>query len=318
MRKLSGLLAALALVAAFPAGAAADPTILAGVTVGGVAVGGMTRADAATAVRAAYLGPALTLRINGRTFHWKPSKFAPVISLKTALDGAMAATAPGDFPVTVRFSAAKVRTSAAYAVAATVTPAVDATWKYRGHVPYVVPSKTGLGAKPTRVASAIRAQLRQPALRTAGADVARVVLQPAYTTANVGPAIVINRASNELRLYRLHNHKVQRWRTFRVATGQAAYPTPAGTFQIVVKWRNPWWYPPDSPWAAGKKPIPPGPGNPLGTRWMGLSAPGVGIHGTPDAASIGYSASHGCIRMHIPEAEWLFQRVRIGTPVKIL
>ena len=70
-------------------------------------------------------------------------------------------------------------------------------------------------------------------------------------------------------------------RQFGVATGQAVYPTPLGTFQIVVKWKNPWWYPPASPWAKGEKPVPPGPGNPLGTRWMGLSAPGVGIHGTP-------------------------------------
>ena len=60
------------------------------------------------------------------------------------------------------------------------------------------------------------------------------------------------------------------------------------------------------------------PGNPLGTRWMGISAPYVGIHGTPDAASIGYSASHGCIRMRIPDAEWLFQHVEIGTPVFII
>ena len=68
----------------------------------------------------------------------------------------------------------------------------------------------------------------------------------------------------------------------------------------------------------GAKPIPPGPGNPLGTRWMGISSPAVGIHGTPDAASIGYSASHGCIRMRIPDAEWLFNHVKIGTPVYIL
>ena len=61
-----------------------------------------------------------------------------------------------------------------------------------------------------------------------------------------------------------------------------------------------------------------GPGNPLGTRWMGISAPYVGIHGTPDAASIGYSASHGCIRMRIPDAEWLFSHVEIGTPVFII
>jgi lipoprotein-anchoring transpeptidase ErfK/SrfK len=82
--------------------------------------------------------------------------------------------------------------------------------------------------------------------------------------------------------------------------------------------RNPWWRPPDSPWAQGLKPIPPGPGNPLGTRWMGLDAAGVGMHGTPDDASIGYSASHGCIRMHVPDAEWLFNQVHIGTPVFIV
>ncbi|TML48437.1 MAG: L,D-transpeptidase, partial [Actinobacteria bacterium] len=99
---------------------------------------------------------------------------------------------------------------------------------------------------------------------------------------------------------------------------QASYPTPLGRFRVVVKWRNPWWYPPSSRWAQGLKPVPPGPGNPLGTRWMGLSAPGVGIHGTPDAASIGYSASHGCIRMRIPDAEWLFRHVRIGTTVFIV
>ena len=66
------------------------------------------------------------------------------------------------------------------------------------------------------------------------------------------------------------------------------------------------------------KPIPPGPGNPLGTRWMGISSPYVGIHGTPDAASIGYSASHGCVRMLIPQVEWLFERVEVGTPVFIV
>ena len=107
-------------------------------------------------------------------------------------------------------------------------------------------------------------------------------------------------------------------RQFRVATGQAIYPTPLGRFQIIVKWKNPWWYPPNDPWAKGEKPTPPGPGNPLGTRWMGISSPGVGIHGTPQSGSIGYSLSHGCIRMLIPQAEWLFDRVTVGTPVFIV
>jgi hypothetical protein len=140
-------------------------------------------------------------------------------------------------------------------------------------------------------------------------------LKPSVTEASLrGPVIVIRRESKKLFLYRGDKF----WRTFGVATGQASYPTPIGNFKIVVKQRNPWWYPPDSEWAEGAEPIPPGPGNPLGTRWMGLSAPLVGIHGTPDSASIGYSASHGCIRMLIPSVEWLFERVAVGTPVFIV
>jgi lipoprotein-anchoring transpeptidase ErfK/SrfK len=126
--------------------------------------------------------------------------------------------------------------------------------------------------------------------------------------------VVVRRKSHRLALYD-GAHFV---RSFRVGTGKRAFPTPLGRFRIVSKARNPWWYPPKSDWAEDLPPIPPGPGNPLGTRWMGLSSPGVGIHGTPDGASIGYSRSHGCIRMHVPQAEWLFSRVRVGTPVLIV
>ena len=144
-------------------------------------------------------------------------------------------------------------------------------------------------------------------------------LKPRVTEKSVGLAIVIKRASNRLVLYKPNGAKKMRVkRKFDVATGLAAYPTPLGSYEIITMQRNPWWRPPDSDWAKGAKPIPPGPGNPLGTRWMGISAPAVGIHGTPDAASIGYSASHGCIRMRVPQAEWLFERVDVGTPVYIL
>jgi lipoprotein-anchoring transpeptidase ErfK/SrfK len=107
-------------------------------------------------------------------------------------------------------------------------------------------------------------------------------------------------------------------RSFPVAVGQPAYPTPLGSFSIRSMRKDPWWYPPDRDWAAGASPIPPGPGNPLGTRWMGLSIGGVGIHGTYDSGSVGTAASHGCIRMHISSAEWLYERVRIGTAVFIV
>jgi L,D-transpeptidase ErfK/SrfK len=125
---------------------------------------------------------------------------------------------------------------------------------------------------------------------------------------------VIKRGANTLSLY----NGMRFVKSFGVATGQRQYPTPLGRFRVVVKWKNPWWYPPNSAWARGKEPVPPGPGNPLGTRWMGISSPGVGIHGTPEPGSIGYSVSHGCIRMRIPDAEWLFNRVTVGTTVFIV
>jgi lipoprotein-anchoring transpeptidase ErfK/SrfK len=106
-------------------------------------------------------------------------------------------------------------------------------------------------------------------------------------------------------------------KSYSVATGQSAYPTPTGSYVVTSMQMNPTWYPPNSDWAKDAKPIPPGIDNPLGTRWIGTSAPGVGIHGTPDDASIGSYASHGCVRMHIWEVEQLYQYVVIGMPVII-
>jgi len=126
-------------------------------------------------------------------------------------------------------------------------------------------------------------------------------------------AIKINRA--DCRLYLIDEGKVVK--TYDVAVGQSAYPTPSGSYKIIEKEVDPTWDPPSSPWAAGLGPIPPGPGNPLGTRWMGTSAPAIGIHGTYNDGSIGTHASHGCIRMHIPDVEQLYELVYIGTPVTI-
>ncbi len=107
-------------------------------------------------------------------------------------------------------------------------------------------------------------------------------------------------------------------KTYRVAVGMPAYPTPTGRFRVINKEVDPTWNPPDSPWAVGQDPVAPGPGNPLGTRWMGLNSPGIGIHGTYASSSIGRAASHGCIRMLIHEAEDLYGRIFVGTPVEIV
>ncbi|MDQ2909587.1 MAG: L,D-transpeptidase/peptidoglycan binding protein, partial [Actinomycetota bacterium] len=191
-------------------------------------------------------------------------------------------------------------------------PAEDAAASLAGLRPVVHAGKPGLKLNLLKTRQRLESALAlayRPLLRPAARTVA-----PAVTRNGFGALVVIYRGSNVLHLYKGD----QAWRTFRVATGQAIYPTPTGSFTVVDKQRDPWWRPPNSDWAKGLKPIPPGPGNPLGTRWMGISASGVGMHGTPDAASIGYSASHGCIRMQIPDAEWLFDHVRLGTPVFIV
>jgi lipoprotein-anchoring transpeptidase ErfK/SrfK len=119
----------------------------------------------------------------------------------------------------------------------------------------------------------------------------------------------------DLQLYLYRDGKLVR--SYAVAAGQPAYPTPTGSFVVVNMQMDPTWLPPNSDWAKDAVPIPPGPDNPLGTRWIGTSAPGIGIHGTPDDSSIGSYASHGCIRMHIPDVEDLYTRVVVGMPVII-
>lgn len=125
--------------------------------------------------------------------------------------------------------------------------------------------------------------------------------------------IVVDLGDLQLYLYR----DGQLVKSYPVAVGQPKYPTPTGSYVVTSMQMNPTWLPPDSDWAKDAKPIPPGIDNPLGTRWIGTSAPGVGIHGTPDDSSIGTYASHGCIRMHIYDVEDLYSRVVIGLPVII-
>ncbi len=140
------------------------------------------------------------------------------------------------------------------------------------------------------------------------------VTKPEVSDSQVGKVIVVDKSKHRLTLY--NNMEVEK--QYPVAVGSPSWPTPSGTFKIVSKQRNPAWVNPGTSWAANMPPyIPPGPGNPLGTRALGTSAPGVFIHGTYSSGSIGYSVSHGCIRMYIKDAEDLFERVEVGIPVLI-
>ncbi len=274
-------------------------------------VGGLSPADATDAVRAFFARP-LTIRGDRSKLLVTPKQLGATAYVGTAVKRARITRPGGNVPLAVAVSKARVERYIARLAKRFDRAVVDSRLLLRNAKPVVTPDRTG---RRTRQEQAVRDLLRNVRTHVRSPVLLKFdTLKPAVTRTSVDDVIVIDRGDNKLRLYK--GAKLRR--TFGVATGQAQYPTPLGNFEIVVMWRHPWWYPPDSEWAKDAKPIPPGPGNPLGTRWMGISSPAVGIHGTPDSASIGYSASHGCIRMHIPDAEYLFTQVRVGTPVFIV
>ena len=286
-------------------------TIPVGVRVAGVRVGGLRTSEAVTAVHDAFARP-LAVVVDRTKLDLDPMKFASVY-IETAVARARVSTAGTNVDLVVAVRGAPLRAWVASVEKRFARTPVDATLKLKHGKPFLTKDKAGRRLDTTRlterIVAALRGNTRLPV---------RVRTRPVAPKVSVGTyakVIVINRSINRLFLY--NGNKL--FRTFPVATGQAIYPTPRGTWHIVVKYRNPWWYPPtSSSWAHGLKPVPPGPDNPLGTRWMGLDAPGVGIHGTDAPSSIGYSASHGCVRMQVPDAEWLFDHVDIGTTVFVL
>jgi len=95
------------------------------------------------------------------------------------------------------------------------------------------------------------------------------------------------------------------------AVGKPSTPSPSGEYKLVQRLTNPTWY------YQGKV-VPPGKANPLGTRWLGLSVAGYGIHGTNVPTSIGHNVSHGCIRMKNQDVEQLFEMVEVGDAVELV
>jgi lipoprotein-anchoring transpeptidase ErfK/SrfK len=264
-----------------------------------------------SAVRTAFARP-LEVVVDRARLRLDPRRVASAY-VATAVARARIAPAGTNIALVVAVHGAPVRSWVAAIDKRFARTAVDASLQLRGGAPFITQEQVGRTvdrkALTRRVLAALRRNSRLPV------RVHTKVVAPTITADLFSRVIVINREVNRLSLY----SSGKLWHTFPVATGQAIYPTPRGEWHIVVKYKNPWWYPPvQDDWAKGLKPVPPGPDNPLGTRWMGLDAPGVGIHGTDNAASIGYSASHGCVRMQVPDSEWLFDHVDIGTTVFVV
>ena len=303
-------IALVAAAAAAPIGGHPLPPIAKGVKIGGISVGGLNAETARVHVE----------RVYGRSVLFTQGELVTADYFDTigakpqigrAVTTALRANRAKKVPLRVVFNRKRLSGYVARLDNRLSEPASDAYLAGLSNlVPVIEPGQPGMsvnrGMMMGRIVTTLRSFHREPI------ELAVEQVEPDVTPDNFGPVIVIETKSNQLDYY--WGETLQS--TFTVATGQSAYPTPIGQWEIIDLRRDPWWIPPpDSKWAQGAKPIPPGPGNPLGTRWMGLSAPYVGIHGTPDAASLGYSQSHGCIRMAIPDAEWLFDHVQIGTPV---
>ncbi len=180
----------------------------------------------------------------------------------------------------------------------------------------VVPSRDGRAVRSYALRRALRAALLDPAATTL--TVPTRALRPRVSTgglANRLPSyLLVDRAHFKLRLYR-HLRLV---RTFPIAVGRAGLETPAGLYRIDDRQIDPSWHVPLSAWAgdlAGKV-IPPGPADPIKARWLGFHD-GAGIHGTDESSSIGTAASHGCIRMAIPDVIALYPLVPLGTPIYV-
>ena len=136
----------------------------------------------------------------------------------------------------------------------------------------------------------------------------RAMAQNEKEAAEPAPArrIVVSIPDRKLAL--IENGKVVK--IYQTAVGSDTTPSPTGTFTVIRRVSNPPWY------HAGKV-VPPGKNNPVGSRWIGLSQKGYGIHGTNAPKSIGRNVSHGCIRMRNRDVEQLFELVQIGDVVEL-
>ncbi|HEX2118270.1 MAG TPA: L,D-transpeptidase/peptidoglycan binding protein [Acidimicrobiales bacterium] len=152
---------------------------------------------------------------------------------------------------------------------------------------------------------------------TLGDSTVRLVARPIKpaTDADLSKVILVRAGENKLYLYE-NGRIVKSW---PVATGASGYLTPEGVWRITQKIVNPSWHNPGSAWARGlPKVIPPGPNNPLGTKALRLDAPAILIHATANRSSIGFSESHGCIRMTEEDEAELFSMVGVGTRVGVV
>ena len=312
-------------------------TIAAGITVGDVDLGGLTAPQARAVLGRGMARPLrgpVKVRYKGRTFRLSARQARLHIDVDATVRDALARSREGNLLTrTVRdLSGRGVRldldmhVSYSRRAVARLVRRVKRAFDRPTQEAAVSPSASGLAVTPGRRGL----EFRGPTLR---ARIGRELLLPGDRVVRPRPHvtptpttradlrrghphyITIDRSGHRLRYYR----NLRLAATYAIAVGQVGLETPAGLYSIQNKAVDPAWHVPKKRWAgrlAGKV-IPGGRAdNPLKSRWMGI-VDGAGIHGTDDVSSLGTNASHGCIRMSIPDVKELYERVPVGAPVYI-
>ncbi len=311
-----------------------------GIRVGGVDVGGMRAAAARVKLQHDLIAPLnqpVVVRAGDRSWRLTGRQAGLTIDTAALVNAAVQASREGsiitrtvrgltggsvsrDIPLQVSYSHAAVRALTAQVRAAINRPALDATVKPSATSLNPVPGSDGVAVDSPRLAALVEGALTNVSAPHV-VNVPTHAMRPKITTADLArryPAyIVVDRGGFTLRYF--SHLKLQS--SYPIAVGMQGLETPAGLYSIQWKQVNPPWYVPNDSWAgslAGKV-IPPGPQDPLKARFMSFDG-GAGIHGIDPSeyGTIGHTASHGCVRMTIPDVIDLYSKTPVGTPVYIV
>jgi lipoprotein-anchoring transpeptidase ErfK/SrfK len=311
-----------------------------GVRIDGIAVGGLHQAAAERKLEqdlVTHLKGPVTIHSGTHTWTINGSATGLQVDVKNMVQQAVDASREGsivtrtwrsvtggnvnrNIALVATYSHGAVRNLTAKVRSAVNRPPRNATVEPTASGLKTVAAQTGLTVENRKLGGRIEAALLAPAgSRAVGVPTRKV--DPAVTTKQLAshyPAyIVVDRNTFRLRFY---DH-LKLSKTYEIAVGMEGLETPAGLHHIEWEQVDPPWYVPKKAWAgalAGTV-VPPGPGDPLKARFMSFEG-GAGIHGIDPSeySSIGHDASHGCVRMRIPDVIGLYAKSPVGTPVYII
>jgi lipoprotein-anchoring transpeptidase ErfK/SrfK len=308
-----------------------------GVHIAGVDVGGLDEEEAAALVRHRLLAPlrhSLRVEFGGDSWELPGAKLKVRADVDEAVAEAVADSQDGGFPgrlvryVTggevsesitprVTYSKRSINRFVRHVAAEVNREPRNADVEASGDSLEVVAGENGRKLRDNRLTADLNAAVlsaKAPHSIVAVVHSTKPEVTKQEVAAEYPSYLTLDRSTFTLRLW----EHLKLARTYTVAVGMEGLETPEGLYAIQEKEENPTWHVPDSAWAgslAGQD-IPPGPANPIKARWMAIFE-GAGIHGTEETESLGSAASHGCVRMAIPDVEELYDRVEVGTPIYI-